>query len=40
MPAIRGLSSAEVAARRQQGKVNRPPSSPTKTVGQIVRDNL
>ena len=40
MPAIRGLSSAEEAARRQQGKVNRPPSSPTKTVGQIVRDNL
>ncbi|MFR3791154.1 MAG: HAD-IC family P-type ATPase [Blautia massiliensis (ex Durand et al. 2017)] len=40
MPEIQGLSSAEVAARRQQGKVNRPPKSPTKTVGQIVRDNL
>lgn len=35
-----GLSSAEVAARQQQGKTNRPPKSPTKTVGQIVRDNV
>lgn len=35
-----GLSSAEVAARQQQGKTNRPPRSPTKTVGQIVRDNV
>lgn len=35
-----GLSSAEVEARQQQGKTNRPPKSPTKTVGQIVRDNL
>lgn len=35
-----GLSSAEVAARQQQGKTNQPPKSPTKTVGQIVRDNV
>lgn len=35
-----GLSSAEVAARQRQGKTNRPPKSPTKTVGQIVRDNV
>lgn len=35
-----GLSAAEVAARQQQGKINHPPQSPTKTVGMIVRDNL
>src|SRR5699024_10694212 len=34
------LSAAEVAARQQQGKINHPPQSPTKTVGIIVRDNL
>ena len=40
MTSHQGLSAAEVARRQQQGKVNRPPQSPTKTVGQIVRDNI
>ena len=40
MASPKGLSSAEVAQRQQQGKTNRPPKSPTKTAGQIVRDNL
>lgn len=40
MSSSNGLTSAEVEARRRQGKVNHPPESPTKTVGQIVRDNL
>mgnify|MGYP001850751721 FL=1 len=40
MTSSNGLTSAEVKARRRQGKVNLPPESPTKTVGQIVRDNL
>ena len=40
MATFTGLSPAEVEQRRQQGKVNRPPRSSTKTVGQIVRDNL
>ena len=40
MNSLRGLSAAEVEQRRQQGKTNQPPQSPTKTVGQIVRDNL
>lgn len=40
MTSSNGLTSAEVEARRRQGKVNLPPESPTKTVGQIVRDNL
>lgn len=40
MASSNGLSSAEVEKRRQQGKVNHPPKSPTKTVGEIVRDNL
>lgn len=40
MATSNGLTSAEVEARRQQGKINRPPKSPTKTVGKIVRDNL
>lgn len=40
MSSANGLTSAEVEARRRQGKVNHPPESPTKTVGQIVRDNL
>ncbi len=40
MSSSSGLTSAEVEARRRQGKVNHPPESPTKTVGQIVRDNL
>ena len=40
MTSHQGLTAAEVAQRRQQGKVNRPPQSPTKTVGQIVRDNI
>ena len=40
MATFTGLSPAEVEQRRQQGKINRPPKSSTKTVGQIVRDNL
>lgn len=40
MSSSNGLTSSEVEARRRQGKVNHPPESPTKTVGQIVRDNL
>lgn len=40
MSSPKGLSAAEVAARQQQGKTNRPPKSPTKTVGEIVRDNV
>ena len=40
MTSPQGLTAAEVAARRQQGKINRPPKSPTKTVGEIVRDNV
>lgn len=40
MDATSGLTAAQVAQRQQQGKVNHPPQSPTKTVGQIVRDNL
>lgn len=35
-----GLTAAEVQARRAAGQTNQPPESPTKTVGQIVRDNL
>ncbi len=34
-----GLSGAEAAARAQSGLDNRPPASPTKTVGRIVREN-
>lgn len=40
MSSSTGLSGAEVEQRRQQGKINKPPESPTKTVGQIVRNNL
>ena len=40
MAATNGLTAAQVEERRRQGKVNTPPQSPTKTVGQIVRDNL
>ena len=40
MAATNGLTAAQVEDRRRQGKVNTPPQSPTKTVGQIVRDNL
>lgn len=40
MSSSNGLTSAEIEARRRQGKVNHPPESPTKTVDQIVRDNL
>ena len=41
MAATNGLTAAQVGrAPRRQGKVNTPPQSPTKTVGQIVRDNL
>lgn len=40
MSSTNGLTSAEAEARRRQGKVNHPPESPTKTAGQIVRDNL
>lgn len=40
MASINGLTAAQVAQQQQQGKVNHPPQSPTKTVGQIVRDNL
>lgn len=35
-----GLAAAEVEARRAAGQTNQPPASPTKTVAQIVRDNL
>lgn len=34
-----GLTQAEVKMRREQGLVNRPPESKTKTAGEIVRDN-
>ena len=38
-PADRGLSGAEVAERVGDGRVNRVPRAPTRTLGQIVRAN-
>lgn len=35
-----GLTAAEVEARRAAGQTNQPPEPPTKTVGEIVRDNV
>ena len=35
-----GLSEAEVREREEKGYINTPVSSPTKTVGQIVRSNI
>lgn len=40
MQQYRGLTAAEIEARRQAGQTNRPPQSPTKTTGEIVRDNI
>lgn len=37
---ITGLTAAEVESRRAAGQTNCPPHSPTKTVGEIVRDNV
>ncbi len=37
---IGGLSSAEVAQRVAQGRVNRRPAGPTRTLGQILRANI
>ncbi len=35
-----GLSSKEVAERREQGLVNTPVKAPSKTVGEIIRSNV
>ena len=40
MDAQQGLSAREVERRRQAGQINHAPQSATKTVGQIVRDNI
>ena len=37
---IHGLTAAEVESRRAAGLTNCPPRSPTKTTGEIVRDNI
>ncbi len=37
---IHGLTAAEVETRRAAGLTNCPPRSPTKTTGEIVRDNI
>ena len=37
---IHGLTAAEVESRRAAGQINTPPQSPTKTTGEIVRDNI
>ena len=37
---IRGLSQAEVAERVAAGRVNKPPDTPGRTLGQIVRANV
>ena len=40
MESQQGLTAQEVERRRQAGQSNRAPQSATKTVGQIVRDNI
>lgn len=40
MRAVGGLSAAEVAARVADGRVNRVPSDPSRTTGQILRANV
>ncbi|HET7518280.1 MAG TPA: hypothetical protein VFN05_11405, partial [Actinomycetes bacterium] len=40
MPAVLGLSAAQVAERVARGQVNDVPSAPTRSVGQIVRANV
>lgn len=37
---LQGLSSAEVAERVQQGLLNHPVAAPTRSIRQIVRDNI
>ena len=37
---IHGLTAAEVESRRAAGQINTPPQFPTKTTGEIVRDNI
>ena len=37
---IHGLTAAEVESRRAAGLTNCPPRLPTKTTGEIVRDNI
>jgi cation-transporting ATPase E len=39
-PPAQGLTSAEVAERMADGRVNRVPPAPTRTTGQIVRANV
>ena len=40
MPAVLGLSAAQVAERVARGQVNDVPSAPTRSIGQIVRANV
>ena len=40
MESQQGLTAQQVESRRQAGQSNRAPQSATKTVGQIVRDNI
>lgn len=40
MPTFTGLTTAEATARRAAGQGNTPPAPSTKTVAQIVRDNI
>ena len=37
---VTGLTAEEVERRRTAGQTNQPPHSATKTVGEIVRDNV
>ena len=37
---VTGLTAEEVERRRAAGQTNQPPHSATKTVGEIVRDNV